>query len=180
MPTCTESFALPRRCGLAPAADAAAIEAGADVVNDVTAGSEPGMFELVAEHGAALVLMHMRGIPRTMQQNVSYLDVVAEGCGGVGDPAHRDRVAGESVQHQQAEVALGVKPGEGVVADDRLSPADRAERGDWVGCIAGALSVSEYTDGLRAAGFVDISLTATHAAAEGLDSMIIRAVKPVR
>jgi dihydropteroate synthase len=57
---------------------AAALEAGADVVNDVTAGSEPEMFDLAGEHGAALVLMHMRGTPRTMQQDVTYLDVVAE------------------------------------------------------------------------------------------------------
>ncbi len=64
-----------------------------------------------------------------------------------------------------------------IVAHDSLTPAERAERGDWVGCIAGALSVSEYTDGLRAAGFTDISLVPTHAAANGLDSMIIRARK---
>jgi dihydropteroate synthase len=71
-----------------PEVAAAALEAGADVVNDVTAGSEPGMFELVAEHGAALVLMHMRGTPRTMQQNVSYLDVVAEVHGHLLERAH--------------------------------------------------------------------------------------------
>jgi len=65
-----------------------------------------------------------------------------------------------------------------IVAGDHLSPADRAERGDWVGCIAGALSVTEYQNGLRQAGFVDASLTPTHTVADGLDSMIIRAVKP--
>ena len=42
-----------------------------------------------------------------------------------------------------------------VVAEDRLTPAERAERGSYVGCIAGALSsISEYLDGLTAAGFV--------------------------
>ncbi|HKZ25860.1 MAG TPA: arsenite S-adenosylmethyltransferase, partial [Acidimicrobiia bacterium] len=65
-----------------------------------------------------------------------------------------------------------------IVAGDHLSSADRAERGDWVGCIAGALSVTEYQNGLRQAGFVDASLTPTHTVADGLDSMIIRAVKP--
>jgi SAM-dependent methyltransferase len=39
-----------------------------------------------------------------------------------------------------------------VVAEDRLAPAERAERGSYVGCIAGALSVTEYREGLRAAG----------------------------
>lgn len=67
-----------------------------------------------------------------------------------------------------------------IVADDSLSPEQRAERGDWVGCIAGALSVSEYRSGLREAGFVDVELTPTHEAAEGMYSMIIRAVKPSR
>jgi len=57
---------------------AAAFEAGADLVNDVTAGSDPAMLPLVAEAGAAVVLMHMRGAPQTMQRDVAYLDVVAE------------------------------------------------------------------------------------------------------
>ncbi len=65
-----------------------------------------------------------------------------------------------------------------IVAEDRLSPAERAERGDWVGCIAGALSVEEYTSGLAEAGFIEVSLNPTHEAAEGLHSMIIQARKP--
>jgi dihydropteroate synthase len=56
----------------------AALDAGADVVNDVSAGSEPGMLELVADRGAAVILMHRRGTPLTMQRNTSYDDVVAE------------------------------------------------------------------------------------------------------
>ena len=65
-----------------------------------------------------------------------------------------------------------------VVADDHLSPADRAERGSYVGCIAGALSRSEYLDGLAAAGFTDAELEFTHLAAEGMHSATIRATKP--
>jgi len=57
---------------------AAALEAGADLVNDVTAASETGMLELVAECGAGIVLMHIRGAPRTMQENTAYTNVVAE------------------------------------------------------------------------------------------------------
>jgi dihydropteroate synthase len=57
---------------------AEALEAGADLVNDVTAASEPGMFELAAEHGAGIVLMHRRGEPRTMQEDTTYTNVVAE------------------------------------------------------------------------------------------------------
>ena len=65
-----------------------------------------------------------------------------------------------------------------VVADDNLTPADRAARGDYVGCIAGALSFTEYRDGLTAAGFTGIDITPTHAAADGMHSAIVRAVKP--
>jgi len=57
---------------------AAALGEGVDIINDVTAGSRSGMLELVAESGAAIVLMHMRGEPRTMQTDLQYLDVVAE------------------------------------------------------------------------------------------------------
>ncbi|MFD7027242.1 arsenite methyltransferase [Streptomyces sp. NPDC059917] len=65
-----------------------------------------------------------------------------------------------------------------VVADDALTPAQRAERGDYVGCIAGALSFTEYRQGLAAAGFTDITITATHQVADGMHSAIIKAVKP--
>jgi arsenite methyltransferase len=65
-----------------------------------------------------------------------------------------------------------------IVAADSLTPEERAERGDWVGCIAGALSYTEYRNGLEQTGFTDIELIPTHEVAEGMDSVIIRAVKP--
>ena len=71
-----------------------------------------------------------------------------------------------------------------VVAEDRLTPAERAEAGGYVECIAGALSRSEYLAGLTAAGFRDASVTFTHPVsfsggeASGLHGAIIRAVKP--
>jgi predicted methyltransferase len=65
-----------------------------------------------------------------------------------------------------------------VVAEDRLSPSDRAERGSYVGCIAGALSRTEYLDGLAAAGFTGAEVQFTHEAADGLHAAIVRAVKP--
>jgi dihydropteroate synthase len=58
---------------------AAALDAGASIVNDVTAlRGDPEMAALVADRGAGLVLMHMAGDPRTMQVNPQYGDVVAE------------------------------------------------------------------------------------------------------
>jgi SAM-dependent methyltransferase len=65
-----------------------------------------------------------------------------------------------------------------IVADDSLTIEERAERGSWVGCIAGALSYSEYRDRLVDAGFSDISLTISHQAADGMDSVIIKAKRP--
>jgi SAM-dependent methyltransferase len=65
-----------------------------------------------------------------------------------------------------------------VVAEDQLSPADRAERGSYVGCIAGALSRAEYLAGLADAGFTDADVTFTHEAAPGMHSAIVRATKP--
>ena len=66
-----------------------------------------------------------------------------------------------------------------VVADDQLTPEQRAERGDYVGCIAGALTFAEYRAGLAAAGFTDIQLTPAHPVADGMHSAIIRATKPI-
>ena len=65
-----------------------------------------------------------------------------------------------------------------VVAEDDLSPAERARRGTYVGCIAGALSRSEYLDGLAAVGFTDATVTFTREAAPGMHAAIIRATKP--
>jgi SAM-dependent methyltransferase len=65
-----------------------------------------------------------------------------------------------------------------VVDDDDLSPALRAERGSYVGCIAGALSVAEYRDGLASAGFVEITIEPTHEVADDMHSAVVRAVKP--
>ena len=60
----------------------AALDAGASIINDVTAGlGDEQMFAVAATRGAALVLMHMQGEPRTMQKNPKYGDVVRE----VGD-----------------------------------------------------------------------------------------------
>jgi dihydropteroate synthase len=57
---------------------AAALGAGATIVNDVSAGSDPAMFELARDHGAGIVLMHMKGDPKTMQESPIYDNVVAE------------------------------------------------------------------------------------------------------
>ena len=64
-----------------------------------------------------------------------------------------------------------------VVAEDRLGPDERSERGSYVGCIAGALSKGEYEAGLEAAGFDEISVEFTHEVADGMHGAIVKAVK---
>jgi dihydropteroate synthase len=75
----------------------AALDEGADLVNDVSAAGAAGMLELVAERAAGIVLMHRRGDPRTMQLDTRYGDVVAEVHGFL-----RERAA--------AAVAAGIDP----------------------------------------------------------------------
>lgn len=58
----------------------AALDAGAVMVNDVTAGADPDMLPLVASRRCPIVLMHMLGEPRTMQHDPHYTDVVDEVC----------------------------------------------------------------------------------------------------
>jgi arsenite methyltransferase len=65
-----------------------------------------------------------------------------------------------------------------VVTEDRLSDAERAERGSYVGCIAGALPVGDYEAGLIAAGFADVSIDFTNQVGDGVHSAIIKATKP--
>jgi len=81
------------------------------------------------------------------------------------------------------EIARVLRPGgrvgvSDVVAEDRLSPADRAARGSYAGCIAGALSVSEYERGLREVGLEEVSVAFTHEVADGLHAAIVKARKP--
>lgn len=65
-----------------------------------------------------------------------------------------------------------------VVAEDHLTPADRAERGSYVGCIAGALSRAEYLAHLAEVGFIDAEVEFTHEAVPGMHGAIVRATKP--
>ncbi len=81
------------------------------------------------------------------------------------------------------EIARVLRPGgrigiTDIVADDALSAEQRAERGSYAGCIAGALSVSEFRAGLEAVGLTDVSITPTHTVTDGMVSAIVQATKP--
>ena len=80
------------------------------------------------------------------------------------------------------EIARVLKPGgrlgvSDVVADDRLTVSERAERGSYVGCIAGALSQSEYVLGLESVGLEDVTVELTHEVADGMHGAIVKATK---
>jgi len=78
------------------------------------------------------------------------------------------------------EIGRVLKPGgrigiSDVVAEDQLTSSERAERGSYFGCIAGALSKGEYIAGLDAAGFKNITIDFTHQVADGMHGAIIKA-----
>ena len=80
------------------------------------------------------------------------------------------------------EIARVLKPGgrigiSDVVAEDRLTREERAARGGYVGCVAGALSKGEYVAGLQAAAFAEVSVEFTHEVADGMHGAIVKAVK---
>lgn len=94
--------AMQRELGVAMSVDttlaavaAAAVEAGASIVNDVSGGGEDaGMLALAGRRQLPIVLMHMKGEPGTMQQNPVYVDVVAEVCAYLKQQAAKAEAAG--------------------------------------------------------------------------------------
>lgn len=85
-----------------------ALEAGAAIVNDVSGlGHDPSLAELVAETGAGLVLMHMRGTPRDMQEETEYDDLVGEVLDRLREAVRRARSAGCSAGQLVVDPGIG-------------------------------------------------------------------------
>jgi arsenite methyltransferase len=104
------------------------------------------------------------------------VDVVISNC-VVNLSPDKGAVLSEAFRVLRPGGRLGISD---VVAEDRLSEAARAERGDWAGCIAGALARGEYARLLEEAGFAGIGITFTHEVADGLHGAIVSAAKPAR
>jgi SAM-dependent methyltransferase len=102
------------------------------------------------------------------------VDVIISNC-VINLSTDRAAVFAESFRVLRPGGRLGVSD---ILAEDRLTPAQQADRGAQVGCIAGAPSFTEYRDGLSLAGFTAITITPTQQVADGVHSAIIRAVKP--
>ncbi len=115
-----------------------------------------------------------KGVIEDLPLDDASVDVVISNC-VVNLSPDKPAVLAEAFRVLAPGGRLGISD---VVAEDHLSPDDRAERGSYVGCIAGALSRAEYLEGLAAAGFHDAEVRFTHAVADGMHSAVVRATKP--
>jgi arsenite methyltransferase len=126
-----------------------------------------------AEAGATNVEFlkgHIEAIPLPAES----IDVVISNC-VVNLAADKPAVFREIARVLRPGGRIGITD---IVAEDQLTPEQRAERGTYTGCIAGALSISEFRDGLEAVGLRDVSIRPTHAVADGMVSAIVQATKP--
>ena len=85
----------------------AALDIGATIVNDISAGADPSMFDIVRDAGAGMVLMHMRGEPKTMQEDPTYHDVVADVRGFLGSRIEAAVASGIDQEHLCADPGIG-------------------------------------------------------------------------
>ncbi len=126
-----------------------------------------------AEAGATNVEFVMGTIEALPLESAS-VDVVISNC-VINLAADKGAVFREIARVLRPGGRMGVSD---VVAEDRLTAAEREERGSFAGCIAGALSFGEYAAGLESAGLIDVEITATHAVADGMHGAIVRARRP--
>ncbi|MCR6689042.1 arsenite methyltransferase [Cellulomonas sp.] len=125
-----------------------------------------------AKAGATNIAFH-RGTIEDLPLPDASVDVVISNC-VVNLSPDKPAVLAEAFRVLVPGGRLGISD---VVAEDHLTSDERAERGSYVGCIAGALSRAEYLEGLAAAGFVDADVTFTHRVADGMHGAIVRARK---
>ncbi|MFF5299817.1 arsenite methyltransferase [Streptomyces sp. NPDC013161] len=128
-----------------------------------------------AEKAGATNVEFLKGTIEAIPLPAHAVDVVISNC-VINLSVDKPAVFAETFRVLRPGGRLGVSD---VVADDNLTAGQRAERGDYVGCIAGALSFTEYREGLEAAGFTDVSITPTHPVADGMHSALVRATKPL-
>jgi arsenite methyltransferase len=116
----------------------------------------------------------LRGFIEDVPLPDSSVDVIISNC-VINLSTDKPAVIREMFRTLRPGGRLGISD---IVAADELSLEDRAERGSYVGCIAGALSIGEYVDELCAAGFTGISIEPTHEAADRMYGAIVKATKP--
>jgi len=127
----------------------------------------------VAEAGATNVEL-LKGQIEAIPLPAASVDVVISNC-VINLAADKRSVFREIARVLRPGGRIGITD---IVAEDFLTPDQRAERGSYCGCIAGALSFSEFATGLRDVGLTDVSVTSTHLVGEGMHGAIIKATKP--
>jgi arsenite methyltransferase len=143
---------------------------GLDMTDEMLALAEEN-----ARKAGATNVRFLKGLIEDVPLVSESVDVVISNC-VVNLSPEKDRVLAEIARVLRPGGRIGISD---VVAEDRLSPADRVERGSHVGCIAGALSVTEYREGLEKAGLAEVEVELTHAVADGMHGAIVRARKPL-
>jgi arsenite methyltransferase len=129
-----------------------------------------------AEKAGAANVEFLKGTIEAIPLPANTIDVVISNC-VINLSVDKPAVFAEIFRVLRPGGRIGVSD---IVSDDSLTPAQRAERGDYVGCIAGALSFAEYRQGLEAAGFTGVEITPTlPMVADGMRSAIVRATKPL-
>jgi arsenite methyltransferase len=126
-----------------------------------------------AREAGARNAVFLKGVMEEIPLPADSVDVVISNC-VINLSTNKPAVLTEISRVLRPGGRIGISD---VVAEDRLSPDERAERGGFVGCIAGALSRAEYVAGLEAAGFEQIGVEFTHEVADGMHGAIIKAVK---
>jgi arsenite methyltransferase len=141
---------------------------GLDMTDEMLALAQKNAQEAGIENA-----IFLKGVIEEIPLPAAAVDVVISNC-VINLSTDKAAVLTEMARVLKTGGRLGISD---VVAEDPLSPADRAERGSYCGCIAGALSKSEYEQGLVAAGFEDVGVEFTHAVADGMHGAIVRGVR---
>ena len=134
------------------------------------------MLELAARNAGeagATNVEFLKGYIEAVPLPDASVDVIISNC-VINLSTDKPSVIAEMFRVLRPEGRIGISD---VVSADELAPADRAERGGWVGCIAGALSFTEYGNELMRAGFVDIHIDPTHETVDQMFGAIVRARK---
>jgi arsenite methyltransferase len=128
-----------------------------------------------ADHAGVTNARFLKGEMEDIPLSADSVDVVISNC-VINLSTDKSRVLQEMFRVLRPGGRIGVSD---IVAEDSLTGGQRAERGSWVGCIAGALSKGEYEEGLAEVGFADVSVRFTHRVADDMHSAIVQGVKPV-
>ena len=148
------------------------VSADRDEIRAAVAARYAGLARANARAAGAENVEFLRGQIEAMPLPGGSVDVIISNC-VINLSTNRPAVFAESFRVLRPGGRLGISD---ILAEDRLTAAERLERGTQAGCIAGAPSLAEYRGGLARAGFTSITITPAQQAGDGVHSAIIRAI----